>query len=117
MRSYEADGLVFDLTDAGPVAGEVVVLLHGFPGSRSCWDGVVPVLADAGYRVLAPDQRGYSPGVRPSSRRGYRIDRLAADVLALADAAGAAACTSWGTTWVPRWPGTWRCGTRSACSA
>jgi pimeloyl-ACP methyl ester carboxylesterase len=86
---YEADGMVFDVTDAGPSDGEVIVLLHGFPASPACWDGVVPLLADAGYRVLAPDQRGYSPGARPPGRRAYALDRLAGDVVALADAAGA----------------------------
>jgi pimeloyl-ACP methyl ester carboxylesterase len=89
VERYEADGLVFDVTDAGPADGEVIVLLHGFPAHRGCWDGVVPLLASAGYRVLAPDQRGYSPDARPRGRRAYRLDRLAADVLALADAAGA----------------------------
>jgi pimeloyl-ACP methyl ester carboxylesterase len=90
MDRYEADGLSFDLTDAGPPDGEVVVLLHGFPATRACWDGVVPLLAGAGYRVLAPDQRGYSPGARPPGRRAYRLDRLAGDVVTLMDAAGVA---------------------------
>ncbi|MGH8972691.1 MAG: alpha/beta fold hydrolase, partial [Acidimicrobiia bacterium] len=90
MDRYEADGLVFDLTDAGPSDGEVVVLLHGFPANRGCWDGVVPLLAGAGYRVLAPDQRGYSPGARPRGRRAYRLDHLAGDVVALMDAVGVA---------------------------
>jgi pimeloyl-ACP methyl ester carboxylesterase len=90
MDHFEAGELVFDLTDAGPSDGEVVVLLHGFPQSKTCWDRVVPLLVDAGYRVLAPDHRGYSPGARPRGRRAYRLDLLAADVVALADAAGAA---------------------------
>ena len=90
MDRYEADGLIFEVTDAGPCDGEVVVLLHGFPATRACWEGVVPALAGAGYRVLAPDQRGYSPGARPRGRRAYGLDRLAGDVLGLADAAGAA---------------------------
>jgi pimeloyl-ACP methyl ester carboxylesterase len=89
MDAYHADGLTFDLTDAGPQDGEVVVLLHGFPATRACWEEVVPLLAGAGYRVLAPDQRGYSPGARPPGRRAYRLDRLAGDVVALIDAAGA----------------------------
>jgi pimeloyl-ACP methyl ester carboxylesterase len=50
----------------------------------------VPALAQAGYRVIAPDQRGYSPGVRPppANLDAYRIDRLVADVVDLAAAAG-----------------------------
>ncbi len=50
---------------------------------------MAPALAAGGYRVLAPDLRGYSPGARPAARSAYRNSQLAADVLALADAAGA----------------------------
>ncbi|WP_433724508.1 alpha/beta fold hydrolase [Actinoplanes sp. CA-051413] len=93
MERFTSEGLSFEVTDtraaAGTGTGEVVVLLHGFPQDRHCWDAVTPALTDAGYRVLAPDQRGYSAGARPAGRRAYAIARLAADVLALADAAGA----------------------------
>jgi len=57
-----ARGLVFDTLAAGPPTGEPVVLLHGFPQTAACWIRVAETLAAAGYRVLAPDQRGYSPG-------------------------------------------------------
>jgi pimeloyl-ACP methyl ester carboxylesterase len=75
----------------GPDA-PIVVLLHGFPLSRHSWRAQLPALAAAGYRALAPDQRGYSPGVRPDPRalESYGIARLVADVLELADACGAA---------------------------
>jgi pimeloyl-ACP methyl ester carboxylesterase len=89
VDSFQHDGLTFDVSDSGPADGRVVVLLHGFPEDRLCWDRLTPYLVDAGYRVLAPDQRGYSPGARPGGRRAYALDRLAGDVLALADAAGA----------------------------
>jgi pimeloyl-ACP methyl ester carboxylesterase len=82
-------GLTFDVWDLGPPDGEVVVLLHGFPQTKAAWSEVAPPLADAGYRVVAPDQRGYSPSARPVGRRQYTLDLLAGDVLALADAAGA----------------------------
>jgi pimeloyl-ACP methyl ester carboxylesterase len=65
-----------------------VILLHGFPEDSSSWDRLAPALHRAGYRTLAPDQRGYSPGARPASRRAYRISETVADVAALADAAG-----------------------------
>jgi pimeloyl-ACP methyl ester carboxylesterase len=49
----------------------LVVLLHGFPQTAACWTEVTEALAAAGYRVLAPDQRGYSPGPgRPPGREG-----------------------------------------------
>jgi pimeloyl-ACP methyl ester carboxylesterase len=74
--------------DGGDGAAETVILLHGFPQDRRSWDQVTPALAERGYRVLAPDLRGYSPGARPAARSAYRNSELAADVLALADAAG-----------------------------
>ncbi|HEY2669209.1 MAG TPA: alpha/beta fold hydrolase [Rugosimonospora sp.] len=93
MERFSNAGFSFDVTDTPPSggggAGQVAVLLHGFPEDRHSWDGVVPALTAAGYRVLAPDQRGYSPGARPAARSAYSLSTLAGDVLALADAAGA----------------------------
>ena len=89
MHQYVRDGLTFDVTDEGPDDGRVVILLHGFPEDRHCWSAVIPALTAAGCRVLAPDQRGYSPGARPKGRRAYALPELAADILALADVAGA----------------------------
>lgn len=80
--------LTFDVTATGPEGGQVVILLHGFPQTSACWRHVVPVLADAGYRVLAPDQRGYSPGARPEGVAAYHSAELTADVLGIADAVG-----------------------------
>jgi pimeloyl-ACP methyl ester carboxylesterase len=77
------------VSDLGPVDGRPVVVLHGFPADRTAWDAVAPGLVTTGCRVLAPDQRGYSPGARPSRRRDYRLSRLVGDVLALADRVGA----------------------------
>ena len=88
LTSYENDGLTFDVRDEGPLDGEPVVLLHGFPDGPASWNHVVPLLTAAGLRVLVPAQRGYSPGARPKERAAYRLDTLARDVLALADAAG-----------------------------
>jgi len=89
VNEYRNGELVFDVRDDGPGDGGVVILLHGYPETKESWDGVVPGLAAAGYRVLAPDQRGYSPRARPRGRRAYVADNLVADVLALADAVGA----------------------------
>jgi pimeloyl-ACP methyl ester carboxylesterase len=75
------------------------VLLHGFPETSASWEGVVPHLVEAGYRTLAPDQRGYSPRARPARRRAYRRQELIADVLALADHAGAATFHLVGHDW------------------
>lgn len=93
MERFSNSGFSFEVTDTraanASTTGQVAVLLHGFPEDRHCWDAMTPVLAEAGYRVLSPDQRGYSPAARPTSRRAYKLSELAGDVLALADAAGA----------------------------
>ena len=89
MDTFEHAGLTFDVSDTGPSEGRVVIALHGFPEDRHCWDPLAASLAGNGYRTLAPDQRGYSPGARPTGRRAYTLDLLTADVLALADEAGA----------------------------
>ena len=89
VETYERDGLVFDVTDSGDPGGEAVVLLHGWPQDRSAWRDVTPRLTASGLRVLAPDQRGYSPGARPPGRHSYRMSQLVADVEALVTASGA----------------------------
>ena len=96
---YERDGLVFDVRDEGPARGEPVVLLHGFPQDAGCWDQVAPRLHAGGLRTLAPDQRGYSPGARPTGRRHYRMSQLVADVLALLDDRGLARAHVVGHDW------------------
>jgi pimeloyl-ACP methyl ester carboxylesterase len=88
ITTYEHDGLTFDVLDEGPLDGEVVVLLHGFPERASCWRLVAPLLHARGLRTLAPDQRGYSPGARPSRRRDYRTPALVGDVTALIERVG-----------------------------
>lgn len=89
LTGFRSSGLDFLVRDDGPLDGPVVIALHGFPQTSGSWAAVTPLLVAVGYRVLAPDQRGYSPGARPEGLRAYTADRLAGDVLALADAAGA----------------------------
>lgn len=89
MEQFRRGGLVFDVIDAGPKDGPVVILLHGFPQSNTSWNGVIPRLTAEGYRCLAPNQRGYSPGARPSRVRDYRFTESMEDVRALIDASGA----------------------------
>ncbi len=83
-------GLVFDAWEAGPPAGEPVLLLHGFPQSRHAWRQQLEYLANCGFRAIAPDQRGYSPGARPSPSdlSNYDFDRLVGDALDIIDACG-----------------------------
>jgi pimeloyl-ACP methyl ester carboxylesterase len=85
MRQVPVGQLVFDILDTGG-DGDPVLLLHGFPQSSHSWRLVVPHLRD--YRVVAPDQRGYSPGARPLDVEDYRLPRLVEDALGLLDALG-----------------------------
>jgi pimeloyl-ACP methyl ester carboxylesterase len=79
-----ARGLTFDALAAGPTTGELVMLLHGFPQTSACWTLLLETLAAAGYRAVAPDQRGYSPTARPTTVSAYRLRELVADVVAIA---------------------------------
>lgn len=99
METFTRDGLTFDVRDAGPGDGVPVVLLHGFPEDSSSFDDVSRRLVAHGHRTLAPDQRGYSPGARPTARRAYAARELADDVAALLDAAGLAAAHVVGHDW------------------
>jgi pimeloyl-ACP methyl ester carboxylesterase len=85
LQPVDVGGLTFDVRTLGPDDGEPVVLLHGFPETSLSWSAVAPVLAAAGFRVVAPDQRGYSPDARPAAVADYAMQHLVDDVLGLAD--------------------------------
>jgi pimeloyl-ACP methyl ester carboxylesterase len=97
--TFANDGLSFRVRDEGPEDGDVVVLLHGWPQDASAWDRVAPLLHAEGFRTLAPDLRGASPGARPRRRRAYALPVLEGDVLALLDAAGLDAAHVVGHDW------------------
>ena len=85
-----APGLTFDALTAGKPGAPLVLLLHGFAESMHCWRAQVAALAAAGYRAVAPNQRGYSPGARPDTgdTANYHIDRLMDDAMAIVAASG-----------------------------
>jgi len=80
-----AGGLVFTGRASGPHEGRRVLLLHGFPQTSWAWRDELSALGRAGYRAVAPDQRGYCPGARPTEVGDYATEHLVGDVLALAD--------------------------------
>ena len=91
MRRIETvPGLVFDVSVAGADDAPLVLLLHGFCVSRHFWNNQLPVLAQAGYFAMAPNQRGYSVEARPDPQDfdKYRVDRLIGDALDIVAAAG-----------------------------
>lgn len=87
------------VTEAGPEEGPLVVLLHGFPEFWYGWRHQIEALAAAGYRVMAPDQRGYHLSDKPQGYDAYAIDRLAADVIGLIAARGRDRATVVGHDW------------------
>ena len=74
--------------EAGERGAPVIVLAHGFPELAYSWRHQIPVLAEAGYHVLAPDQRGYGGSSRPDAVEDYDIHALTADLVALLDDVG-----------------------------
>ena len=85
-----APGLTFDALTGGEAGAPPVLLLHGFAESMHCWRAQVAALGDAGFRAIAPSQRGYSPGARPDAGEpaNYHIERLMDDAMAIVAASG-----------------------------
>ena len=73
---------------AGPKKGPLVILLHGFPEGWRAWKKQIEALGEEGYRVLAPDQRGYGLSDRPQAVRAYTLEKLGQDILELIDSTG-----------------------------
>ena len=89
MTEIAVGALTFDALADGPEDAELVLLLHGFPQTSASWRDQVTALATAGYRAVAPDQRGYSPRARPTELAAYAMPELVGDVIGFADALGA----------------------------
>ena len=83
-----ANGLQFSALEWGRTGGPVVLCLHGFPQRSTSWTAVAGRLAAAGARVVAPDQRGYSPGARPKEVESYALQHLVADAVAMIGSLG-----------------------------
>ncbi|WP_213770403.1 alpha/beta hydrolase [Bradyrhizobium sp. dw_78] len=85
-----APHLVFDALTCGERGAPLVLLLHGFAGSMNCWRAQTTLLAAAGCRAVAPNQRGYSQGARPDAgdSSNYQIERMMDDALAIVAACG-----------------------------
>jgi len=87
-RFVDVGDVTLHVVLAGPADGPPVVLLHGFPEFWYAWRGAMGVLARAGFRVIAPDQRGYHLSDKPAAVEAYRVDHLAADIAGLIAALG-----------------------------
>lgn len=84
----KTNGVNLHVVQAGPLDGPLVILLHGFPEFWYGWRKQIDYLAEQGYRVWAPDQRGYNISEKPNGIAAYNLNQLAADVIGLIDAAG-----------------------------
>lgn len=90
----------FEVDTCGdPGSGRLALLLHGFPESAYSWRHQLPLLARLGYRVWAPNQRGYGRTTRPTGARAYRMRALVDDVGRLIDASGAQSVLLVGHDW------------------
>lgn len=76
----------FNAIAAGPLEGELVLFLHGFPEFADAWCEVMQSIAKAGFCTVAVDQRGYSESARPKNMSDYAVEHLISDVLGFADA-------------------------------
>jgi len=88
-RLVETNGVSLRVYEAGERGAPVVVLAHGFPELAYSWRHQIPVIADAGYHVLAPDQRGYGGSEHPEAVEDYDIHALTGDLVGLLDDVGA----------------------------
>jgi len=95
----KVNGITLHVVTAGPKDGEPVVLLHGFPEFWYGWKHQIAALADAGYRVIVPDQRGYNQSDKPKGLEQYTIDKLTGDMVALIEAMGHSSANVIGHDW------------------
>ncbi|WP_082129622.1 alpha/beta fold hydrolase [Mycobacterium haemophilum] len=98
-RYIATNGVRLRVIEAGERGAPVVVLAHGFPELAYSWRHQIPALAEAGYHVLAPDQRGYGGSSRPDAVEAYTIHELTADIVGLLDNVGAQRAVWIGHDW------------------
>ena len=88
FQKIPTNGIHLHIALAGPESGEPVFLLHGFPEAWFGWEAQIGPLAEAGFRVIVPDQRGYNLSDKPDGVSSYQMNILVKDILGLADALG-----------------------------
>jgi len=98
-RMVKTSGIDMAIYEAGPKNGFPVVLCHGFPELAYSWRYQLPALAAAGFRVIAPDQRGYGRSSRPANVQDYDIPHLTGDLAGLLDALGLKKAVFCGHDW------------------
>jgi pimeloyl-ACP methyl ester carboxylesterase len=100
MTAVATNGITLQVEPAGPEDGAPVVLLHGFPETgRLGWRHQIGPLGEAGFRVWAPDQRGYGASDKPAGVRAYALDTLVEDIAGLIEATGHPSAAVVGHDW------------------
>jgi epoxide hydrolase 4 len=97
--TVSTNGIRLHVVESGPEDGPPVVLLHGFPEFWYGWRHQIGPLAEAGFRVLAPDQRGYAGSEKPQQVSAYALDTLADDAAGLIGSTGRPRATVVGHDW------------------
>lgn len=87
-RMVTTNSIRLHAVEAGPEDGPLLIFLHGFPETWYCWRKQIAPFAEAGFRVLAPDQRGYNTSDKPRGVRAYGMDDVVRDAVGLIDEAG-----------------------------
>lgn len=82
-KFYDVNGITLHAATAGPEQGRTILFLHGFPEFSLGWKNQLLFFAEKGYRVIAPDQRGYNLSSKPKGVKAYRIENLVTDVVTL----------------------------------
>ncbi|HEU4360914.1 MAG TPA: alpha/beta hydrolase [Mycobacterium sp.] len=98
-RLVDTNGVRLRVVEAGARGAPVVILAHGFPELAYSWRHQIPALAEAGFHVLAPDQRGYGGSSRPEAVAAYDIAALTGDLVGLLDEVGASRAVWVGHDW------------------
>jgi len=97
MRTIQSNGINLRIAEMGD--GPLVILVHGWPESWYSWRHQIPAIAKAGYRVVAPDMRGYGKSDKPEAVEAYDIHHLTADIVGIIDAMGEKTATVIGHDW------------------
>ena len=105
FRDVKTNGIRLHVAEQGE--GPLIVLCHGFPESWYSWRHQIPVLAEAGYHVVAPDQRGYGKSDKPHEIGEYNIFKLTGDIIGVVEALGKKEAIIMGHDWGA--PVAWSC--------
>src|ERR1700730_175689 len=89
-RTISINGIRLHVIESGAGSARTMLVLHGFPEGSYAWHDMIGRFAGSGYRVLAPDQRGYNLSDKPRGASAYNSEVIARDVLGLIDASGCA---------------------------